>query len=55
MVFLVPLPGAMMDILLAGNIAIALVVLLTTFYVRTPLEFSLFPTILLATTNTSPS
>lgn len=50
LVFLVPLPGKMMDVLLAGNIAIALVVLLTTLFVRTPLEFSVFPTVLLATT-----
>ncbi len=50
LVFLVPLPGAVMDILLAANIAIGLVVLLTTLYVRSPLEFSVFPTVLLATT-----
>lgn len=50
LVFLVPLPGPAMDCLLAGNIAIGLVVLLTTLYVRSPLEFSVFPTVLLATT-----
>ena len=49
-VFLVPLPGPAMDCLLAGNIAISLVVLLTTLYVRSPLEFNVFPTVLLATT-----
>lgn len=49
LVFLVPLPGPVMDCLLAGNIAIGLVVLLTTLYVRSPLEFSVFPTVLLAT------
>ena len=50
LVFLVPLPGALMDILLAANIAIGLVVLLTTLYVRSPFEFNVFPTVLLATT-----
>jgi len=50
MVILVPMPAAMMDILLASNISIAVIVLLTTIYVRTPLEFSIFPSLLLATT-----
>jgi flagellar biosynthesis protein FlhA len=50
LVILVPLPPALMDILLAGNITISVLVLLTTIYVRTPLEFSIFPTVLLATT-----
>ncbi|QDU87686.1 Flagellar biosynthesis protein FlhA [Pirellulimonas nuda] len=50
LVILVPLPSPVMDILLAGNIAVSVLVLLTTIYVRTPLEFSVFPSILLATT-----
>jgi len=50
LVILVPLPTALMDVLLAGNITIAVLVLLTTIYVRSPLEFSIFPTLLLATT-----
>jgi flagellar biosynthesis protein FlhA len=50
LVILVPLPPALMDVLLSGNIAISVLVLLTTIYVRTPLEFSIFPTVLLATT-----
>ncbi|MGE0759663.1 MAG: flagellar biosynthesis protein FlhA [Pirellulaceae bacterium] len=49
-VILVPLPAGMLDLLLAGNITVALIVLLTTIYVRTPLEFSIFPSMLLATT-----
>lgn len=49
-VILMPLPTAVMDLLLAGNIALAVVILLTTIHVRTPLEFSVFPTLLLATT-----
>ena len=50
LILLVPLPPSLMDVLLAGNITISVIVLLTTIYVRTPLEFSIFPTILLATT-----
>ena len=50
LVILVPLPTMLMDLLLAANITIAVIVLLTTIYVRTPLEFSIFPSLLLATT-----
>jgi flagellar biosynthesis protein FlhA len=50
LVIMVPLPAALMDVLLAGNITLAVLVLLTTIYVRTPLEFSVFPSMLLATT-----
>ncbi|MFH1265312.1 MAG: FHIPEP family type III secretion protein, partial [Planctomycetota bacterium] len=50
LVILVPLPTGLMDLLLAANITIAVIMLLTTIYVRTPLEFSIFPSLLLATT-----
>jgi len=50
LVILVPLPPALMDVLLAGNITVSVIVLLTTIYVRSPLEFSIFPSLLLATT-----
>ncbi|MGA2619079.1 MAG: flagellar biosynthesis protein FlhA [Thermoguttaceae bacterium] len=50
LVILVPLPAALMDLLLSCNIALAVIMLLTTIYVRTPLEFSIFPSLLLATT-----
>lgn len=50
LVILVPLPPSLMDVLLAGNITIAVIVLLTTIYVRSPLDFSIFPSLLLATT-----
>lgn len=49
-VILVPLPPGLMDILLSANITIAVIVLLTTVYVPSPLEFSVFPSLLLATT-----
>ena len=50
LVILIPLPTAVMDLLLAINITMAVIVLLTTIYVSTPLEFSIFPSVLLATT-----
>jgi flagellar biosynthesis protein FlhA len=50
LVLLIPMPHALMDILLAINISVSVIVLLTTIYVKTPLEFSIFPSILLATT-----
>lgn len=49
-VILVPLPPFLMDLLLATNITVGVIVLLTTVYVSTPLEFSIFPSLLLATT-----
>ncbi|MEQ8847919.1 flagellar biosynthesis protein FlhA [Botrimarina sp.] len=50
LVIMAPLPAALLDVLLAANITISVIVLLTTIYVRTPLEFSVFPSLLLATT-----
>ncbi len=50
LVILVPLPPILMDVLLAANITLAVIVLLTTVHVETPLEFSIFPSLLLATT-----
>jgi len=50
LVVFVPLPGQLMDLLLAANITVSVVVLMTTMFVRTPLEFSLFPSLLLTTT-----
>jgi flagellar biosynthesis protein FlhA len=50
LVILVILPPWLMDLLLSANVAIAVIMLLTTIFVRTPLEFSIFPSLLLATT-----
>jgi len=49
-VVLVPLPPFIMDLLITGNISLAVVVLLTTIHMRRPLDFSVFPSLLLATT-----
>jgi len=49
-VIMVPLPPWLLDLLLSANIAIAVVILLTTIYVGSPLEFNIFPAMLVATT-----
>jgi flagellar biosynthesis protein FlhA len=49
-IMVVPLPPIVMDMFLAISITISLLVLLVTFYVNNPIEFSIFPTLLLATT-----
>ena len=52
LVFVVPIPPAVLDLLLSANLTLAVLVLLTTLAIRTPQEFSAFPTILLTTTLT---
>jgi len=47
---MVPLPGVMLDLLLATSIGSSLVVLLVALYTTTPLEFSSFPSLLLLLT-----
>ncbi|MEM8739360.1 MAG: flagellar biosynthesis protein FlhA [Planctomycetota bacterium] len=49
-VIVVPLPPFMMDMLIAANIALAALILMTTVFVKSPLEFSVFPSLLLGTT-----
>jgi len=50
LVLFVPLDPALLDVLLSLNIAVSVVILLTTLFVTKPLDFSIFPSILLATT-----
>jgi len=52
LVFVAPVPPELLDLLLAANLTLAVLVLLTTLAIRTPQEFSAFPTILLTTTLT---
>ncbi|MDR1741438.1 MAG: flagellar biosynthesis protein FlhA [Synergistaceae bacterium] len=47
---IIPLPTWMIDILLACNITLGVVVLLVTFYVKRALDLSVFPTLLLIVT-----
>ncbi|MFN9605199.1 MAG: FHIPEP family type III secretion protein, partial [Planctomycetota bacterium] len=49
-VILMPLPTGLLDILLSANVALAVIILLTTIYVGSPLEFNIFPAMLVATT-----
>lgn len=49
-VLVVPLSPVLLDILLAINIAMAAIILLTTVYMRRALDFSAFPVILLGVT-----
>jgi flagellar biosynthesis protein FlhA len=50
LVILVPLPPFVLDLLLVINIAISIIILVTTVYVKSPLEFAVFPSVLLAIT-----
>lgn len=47
---ILPLPTFMLDVLFSFNIALSLIILLVSVYVVKPLDFSVFPTILLVTT-----
>ncbi len=49
-VLVIPLPPALMDLMLAFNISLAAVILMTTVYMKRPLDFSVFPALLLGTT-----
>jgi flagellar biosynthesis protein FlhA len=50
LVLLVPLPTQVLDFLLILNLTLSVIVLVTTMYVKTPLEFAVFPSLLLAVT-----
>ncbi len=52
LVFIVPVPPMVLDLLQVGNITLAVLVLLTTLAIRSPTDFGAFPTILLTTTLT---
>ena len=47
---MLPLPPLVLDILFTFNIALSVAILLTTVYVGRPLDFAVFPTILLVVT-----
>lgn len=50
MMVVIPLPPFALDIFFTFNIALSLVVMLATVYSRRPLDFAVFPTVLLVTT-----
>ena len=49
-VMLVPLPTFFLDFMLCVSISISLLVLVTTMFMTSPLEFTIFPSLLLVTT-----
>jgi flagellar biosynthesis protein FlhA len=50
LMMVVPVPAAVLDFLIALNITAALLIVLTSMYVRRPLDFSSFPSLLLVCT-----
>ncbi len=47
---IMPMPTALVDTLIGANLALSFAIMMMTMYVKTPLEFSSFPTMLLFTT-----
>jgi len=50
LLMIVPLPPVLLDLLLSVDIGLAVVLLFTAIYVRQPVEFSVFPSLLLVLT-----
>jgi len=50
MLLVVPIPAGLLDVLIAVNILLAILVLMTTMFVKKPLDFSVFPSLLLVMT-----
>ncbi len=48
--FIIPIPSFLLDVMLAVNISLALVILMNALFVREVLDMSFFPTLLLFTT-----
>lgn len=50
MFFIIPMPSGLLDVLIAFNISIAMIILFNTMFVKEALDMSFFPTMLLFTT-----
>jgi len=50
MMLIVPLPAVLLDILMATNLMLSLIIILIVLYSTSALDFSVFPTLLLVTT-----
>ncbi len=50
MLIILPIPGGLLDVFIVINIAVSLIILLTTMYIDSALQFSVMPTLLLVTT-----
>ncbi|MDB5656593.1 MAG: Flagellar biosynthesis protein FlhA, partial [Tardiphaga sp.] len=49
-VLIMPLPALVLDLFLAISITMSILILMTSLFIQTPLEFSSFPTVLLIST-----
>ena len=49
-VFIIPIPSFLLDVMLAFNLSIALIILFKVLFVKEVLDMSFFPTLLLFTT-----
>ena len=47
--FILPIPAALLDFLLAINVMVAGIILLNTVYLKEPLEISIFPSLIVIT------
>ena len=50
LLLIIPLPTAVLDLLFIANLSLSFIILMTTMYIKEPLEFSIFPSLLLITT-----
>jgi flagellar biosynthesis protein FlhA len=50
LLLIIPLPAAMVDVAIIINMSLSMMILVTTMTIREPLEFSIFPSLLLITT-----
>ena len=50
MLLVVPIPAAILDVLLSVNIVLSLLVLVTTLFIKKPLDLSIFPSLILVLT-----
>src|SRR5215469_11623903 len=49
-VLILPLPAWLLDVCLALSLSVSILIMMTSVFVKKPLEFSAFPTVLLITT-----
>ncbi|HEY4615992.1 MAG TPA: flagellar biosynthesis protein FlhA, partial [Citricoccus sp.] len=50
LLLIIPVPAPLLDLLIVVSISLSLVILLNTMFVKRPLDFSIFPSLLLAAT-----
>ena len=50
LLLIIPLPAALVDVAIILNISLSLMILIITMTIREPLEFAIYPSLLLVTT-----